>query len=132
VKSSKGFGLVLLSVVLAIILGAGFAEQSYDKANATKPLNLTNATRNVSGAACAPFSIADVTLSKEVGSINSSGAGVAVEIPKPHPPKRTTFIIRGALTRIINASKMDQSSLNAAILKHSVEETPHGHLTYYN
>jgi hypothetical protein len=132
VKSSTGFGLVLLSVILALYFGAAFAEQSYDKANATEPLNLTNATRNLSESAGAPFGIADGWSNKMASSIDRLGLGVSAEISKAHPPQMTTFVIKGTLTRIVNASRMDQSSLNAAILKHGVEETPHGHLTYYN
>jgi hypothetical protein len=143
VRSTLEFGLIVLSVLFAFYLGASLADQPNDNVNAAQMLNLTNETINatlnetinaakdVPSGAGAPSNITNVTKNDAGRSINDLNVIASDDIPEVHPPKRATFIIADVDTPMRNASKVDQSTLNAIALKLAVDGTPHGYLTYY-
>jgi hypothetical protein len=145
VKSITGFGFVLLFFVLVLYSGAAFEGQPNNGVNATKPLNLTNTTGNVTQGAGFPLNITNTTRPQnvtevlnanmpfdKVGSASNVSVNASVNSSDIQSSNKTIFVIDDGSKPMKHASNIGQSSINGASLMRTVDGTPHGYTTYYN
>jgi hypothetical protein len=145
VKSLNGFGSVLLFFVLVLYSGAAFGGQPNIGVNATKPLNLTNTTGNVTKGAEVPLNTTNTTIQRnateilnanvppeKLDSAKNISVNASLNSSDIQPSNKTIFMIDDGSKPMKHACNIGQSSINGASLMRIVDGTPHGYTTYYN
>jgi len=96
-------------------------------------LNETNTTANTTmGNATKSITFFMIGGDEKVRQINSSRIHIIGEDPDAQAVAMSSFMIKGYVHPIRNATYEGLYSLNAARLSRAVEGTPHGYVTYHN
>jgi len=94
-------------------------------------LSILNATNSTRGNSTNNFTFM-IGGDAKVRQTNSSRIHILGKDPTTQAVGRSSFMIKGYVHPIRNATYEGQYSLNAAGLSRGVEGTPHGYVTYHN
>jgi hypothetical protein len=126
-----GYSISLLVVLMAVSFIITSAQEDN---NAAYNSTLKNISSNLSAMNKTVLSITNIEKIepvKKVIVINSTNVADSAKSNSDNVSKVTPFTISGYTRPTRDVIYENQSSLNAAILSHIVEGTPHGYATYY-
>ncbi len=101
-------------------------------ANSTIIETILNETSTTMGNATNNITFFMIGGDRKVRQTNSSRIHIIGKDPDAQVPDRSSFMIKGYVHPIRNATYEGSYSLNAAGLSRAVEGTPHGYVTYHN